>query len=115
MKHSKDIQPHCPMGATLAILSGKWKLLILTHLTTGKKRFSELQKCIPDITQRMLTMQLRELEALKIIHRKVFPVIPPKVEYTLTDIGFSLQPVLNHLESWGEHYLKEVLTVPDKV
>lgn len=93
------------MGATLCILSGKWKLLILTQLMTGTCRFSELQSAIPEITQRMLTKQLRELEELKIINRTVYPIVPPKVEYSLTSTGLSLKPILETLKKWGEFYI----------
>lgn len=103
-----QIKPNCPMGATLAVLSGKWKLLILEQLIINTKRFSELQAAIPGITQRMLTKQLRELEDLKIINRKIYPVVPPKVEYSLTMIGSSLKPLLESLEKWGKDYIKAI-------
>ncbi len=93
------------MGATICILSGKWKLFILSQLLEGVKRFSQLQTAMPGITQRMLTKQLRELEELNIISRKVYPVVPPKVEYALTEVGQSLKPVLQVLEDWGKFYI----------
>ncbi|MDF2940660.1 MAG: transcriptional regulator [Gammaproteobacteria bacterium] len=102
----KQIDPGCPVGATMKILTGKWKLMILYMLCKGTKRFSELQHGMPQVTQRMLTAQLRELEKDRIILRKVYPVVPPKVEYSLSEIGESLKPVLKHLEEWGAHYLK---------
>ncbi|WP_235826899.1 winged helix-turn-helix transcriptional regulator [Facilibium subflavum] len=102
---TNNIKPNCPMGATICILSGKWKLFILSQLLEGVKRFSQLQTAMPGITQRMLTKQLRELEELNIISRKVYPVVPPKVEYALTEVGQSLKPVLQVLEDWGKFYI----------
>ncbi|MGC8588913.1 MAG: winged helix-turn-helix transcriptional regulator [Hydrogenobaculum sp.] len=96
----------CPVSITLNILNGKWKLLIIKELLTGKKRFSELKKSMPEVTQKMLTKQLRELECYGLIERKVYPEIPPKVEYFLTPLGESLKPVLDILHQWGEEYIK---------
>jgi len=81
----------CPVSITLNILNGKWKLLIIKELLTGKKRFSELKKSMPEVTQKMLTKQLRELEYYGLIERKIYPEIPPKVEYSLTPLGESLK------------------------
>ncbi|EIJ80560.1 transcriptional regulator [Bacillus methanolicus PB1] len=93
---------------TLSVLEGKWKLIILCHLgLKGTKRFTELKNLIPDITQRMLTNQLRELEKDGLVHREVYPVVPPKVEYSLTELGKSLMPIIEMLEEWGKNYLKE--------
>jgi len=94
----------CPVSITLNILNGKWKLLIIKELLTGKKRFSELKKSMPEVTQKMLTKQLRELEYYGLIERKIYPEIPPKVEYSLTPLGESLKPVLDVLHKWGEEY-----------
>ncbi len=96
----------CPVSITLNMLSGKWKLLIIKELLFGKKRFSELKKAMPDISQKMLTKQLRELEQYGLIERKVYPEIPPKVEYSLTPLGESLKLVLDTLHHWGEDYIK---------
>lgn len=96
---------HCPVGITLDLIGGKYKALILWHLSNGKLRFSELKKVIADATPKMLTHQLRELEAQSLIHREVFPVIPPKVEYSLTELGESLMPVLISMRDWGAGYL----------
>ncbi len=96
----------CPVNITLNILNGKWKLLIIKELLTGKKRFSELKKAMPEVTQKMLTKQLRELEFYGLIERKVYTEIPPKVEYSLTSLGESLKPVLDILHRWGEDYIK---------
>jgi DNA-binding HxlR family transcriptional regulator len=98
---------NCPVAATLGIIGGKYKPLILWHLTKGTLRFGELQKRIPQATQKMLTQQLRELEADEIILRTVYPVVPPKVEYSLTDEGKSLMPILNAMRNWGTDYMKK--------
>ncbi len=96
---------NCPVGITLELIGGKYKALILWHLAERKLRFSELQKVITDATAKMLTQQLRELEAQDLIHREVYPVIPPKVEYSLTELGQSLMPVLISMRDWGAGYL----------
>lgn len=95
-------QYNIPIEATLEIIGGKWKVVILCHLTKGTKRTSELQRLIPEISVRMLTQQLRELEEDGVITRKIYKEIPPRVEYSLTDYGWSLQSVLNQLTAWGE-------------
>jgi DNA-binding HxlR family transcriptional regulator len=94
------------ISATIKILSGKWKILILFGLCGGTKRFNELRRLIPDVTQRMLTTQLRELENNGIVARKIFPQIPPKVEYSLTTLGKTLTPILIELKKWGSNYCK---------
>lgn len=94
--------------ATLNILSGKWKILILFALYDGTKRFNELRRLIPGVTQRMLTTQLRELEDSQIILRRVFPQVPPKVEYELSEIGKTLKPILDSLRKWGACYLQKI-------
>ena len=99
------LDSNCPVGATLKVLSGKWKILILFRLAEGTKRFNALRKEIPQVTQRMLTNQLRELENDKIITRTVYAQVPPKVEYALSPIGETLKPVLNHLKEWGMCYI----------
>lgn len=92
----------CPVEAALEIIGGKWKGVILYHLIKDKTlRFGEIKKRLPDITQRMLTKQLRELESSGAIHREVFAEVPPRVEYSLTDFGESLKPVISALENWG--------------
>jgi len=96
----------CPVEATLELIGGKYKALILWHLSEGKLRFSELKKAIPNATAKMLTQQLRELETQRMIHREVFPVIPPKVEYSLTALGQSLMPVLIAMRDWGANFLR---------
>jgi len=94
----------------LKLLSGKWKTLIVFTLLDGTKRFNELHRAIPQVTQRMLTNQLRELETDKIINRKVYAQVPPKVEYSLTEIGYALKPILCQLIDWGSCYIEKVKT-----
>lgn len=96
----------CPVAATLELIGGKYKALILWHLSEGKLRFSQLQKLIDGVTPKMLTQQLRELESQELIHREVFPIIPPRVEYSLTELGISLMPILVAMRDWGANYLK---------
>jgi DNA-binding HxlR family transcriptional regulator len=104
----REFDLNCPIGATMKVLNGKWKIWILFTLATGTKRFSELMKLQPSVTQRMLTAHLRELEQDKIIIRKVYPVVPPKVEYSLSDIGETLRPILQQLQNWGNVYIKKI-------
>ncbi len=96
----------CPVEATLDLIGGKYKALILWHLAEGTLRYSELGKAIPKATAKMLTQQLRELEAQNLVSRYVYPVIPPKVEYSLTELGKSLIPVLAAMRDWGAGYLR---------
>lgn len=98
----------CPVEATLEIIGGKWKGVILFHLLDGKKRFNEIARLIPAITQRMLTRQLRELEEDKIVHREIYPEVPPRVEYSLTPLGESLKPILVSLQRWGKENLEQM-------
>jgi DNA-binding HxlR family transcriptional regulator len=100
-----EYDSNCPVGVVLKILGGKWKTLILYSLLGGTKRFNELRRIMPTATQRMLTNQLRELEQDKIITRKIYAQVPPQVEYSLTEIGWDLQPILEQLESWGKCYI----------
>lgn len=97
---------NCPVEATLDLIGGKYKALILWHLSDGVLRFSELRSRIPKATPKMLTQQLRELETQALIHREVYPVIPPKVEYSLTETGRSLMPILVAMRDWGADYLR---------
>lgn len=96
----------CPVETTLDLIGGKYKALILWHLSESDLRFSQLRKAISNATPKMLTQQLRELEAQALIHREVYPVIPPKVEYSLTPLGKSLMPVLISMRDWGAGYLR---------
>ncbi|WP_121614159.1 winged helix-turn-helix transcriptional regulator [Mesobacillus foraminis] len=99
----------CPVAVTIDVLGGKWKGIILFHLISVSKRFNELRRLMPDITQRMLTLQLRELEQDGIVHRKIYQQIPPKVEYSLTSFGETLVPIINVMRDWGELYENKVL------
>lgn len=92
----------CPMEYTLSLIAGKWKAVILYHLFhQGVCRFSELQKLMPDCSRRMLSLQLKELEKDQIINKQVYPVVPPKTEYSLTELGHSLLPVITAMDQWG--------------
>ncbi|MRR58829.1 MAG: transcriptional regulator [Deltaproteobacteria bacterium] len=96
----------CPIDITLAVVGGKWKASILWHLSQDTMRFSELQRQFSDTTRKMLTQQLRELEADGLVHREVYHQVPPKVEYSLTDKGRSIYPILDQMCEWGRMYLK---------
>ena len=98
---------NCPVSATLELIGGKYKALILWHLSEKKLRFSELRSRVMNATPKMLTQQLRELETHNLIHREVFAVIPPKVEYSLTETGRSLMPILVAMRDWGAGYLRK--------
>jgi DNA-binding HxlR family transcriptional regulator len=104
----KKFEKNCPMRATLKVIGGKWKPLVLKHIHGEVRRFGELQRLIPEITKQMLTQNLRDLEEDNIINRKVYPQVPPKVEYTLTENGESLIPVLKIMEAWGEKQMCSV-------
>ena len=97
----------CPVETTLGVLHGRWKVLIIHHLLDGVKRFGELHRALPGISHRTLTQQLRELEADRLVRRKVYPQVPPKVEYSLTPVGESLRPVLAAMHEWGEEYARK--------
>ena len=103
----KDL-PACPVELTLLLISNKWKVLIIRDLLEGTKRFSELKKSITNISQKVLTSNLREMEENELLTRKVYPEVPPRVEYTLTDIGYSLKPLLDDMDKWGTWYRSEM-------
>ncbi|HUW98337.1 MAG TPA: helix-turn-helix domain-containing protein [Acidiferrobacter sp.] len=112
MRHKRyDCDFGCPVEACVEVIGGKWKGVILFHLVGGTRRFSELQRLMPAVTQRMLTRQLRELEADQIIKRKIYPEVPPKVEYSLTAFGKTLTPVLHTLQTWGTEYLGRITQI----
>ena len=96
--------PACPVETTLTLISDKWKVLILRDLMPGTKRFGELKKSIGTVTQKVLTAQLRQMEASGLLTRTGYAEVPPRVEYTLTDLGRSLRPVLDAMEAWGKAY-----------
>jgi len=100
-----DCSGGCPVEAALERIGGKWKGVALFHLLDGTKRYNELKRDIGNVTQRMLTKQLRELEKDGLIARKVYPVVPPHVEYSLTEKGRTLEPILLALRDWGESYV----------
>jgi DNA-binding HxlR family transcriptional regulator len=106
IRHSRlDCNPGCSVEATISLIDGKWKCVILFHLLGGTLRFNELRRLVPEVTQRMLTNQLRELEADGLIVRKVYPQVPPKVEYSISPLGRSLEPVLLGLKDWGDEHI----------
>lgn len=96
--------PACPVETTLTLISSKWKVLILRDLMTGTKRFGELKKSIGAVTQKILTAQLREMETAGLLTRIVYAEVPPRVEYTLTELGYSLKPILDAMWNWGNEY-----------
>ena len=100
--------PPCPVETTLMLISDRWKVLILRDLMPGTKRFGELRNSIGNVTQKVLTANLREMEAQGLLSRKVYAEVPPRVEYTLTDLGGSLKPVLDAMRNWGERYKSSV-------
>lgn len=96
--------PPCPVETTLMLIGDKWKVLILRDLMSGTKRFGELKKSVTGISQKVLTSNLRDMEGNGLVSREVFPEVPPKVEYTLTDLGRSMQPILDTMAKWGSEY-----------
>lgn len=106
---------YCTVELTLNVIGGKWKPIILYHLgNAGTKRFSELKQMMPNITQKMLTQQLRELEHDGLVHRRVYAEVPPKVEYSLTDFGRTIIPVMENLCLWGQSYEEKFRIAPSK-
>ena len=103
--------PACPVETTLTLISDKWKVLIIRDLMPGTKRFGELKRSIGGVSQKVLTSQLRQMEESGLLRRTVYPEVPPRVEYTLTELGYSLKPVLEGLQDWGEAYQKSSLTI----
>lgn len=98
--------PACPVETTLTLIGDKWKVLILRDLMPGTKRFGELKKSIGNVSQKVLTAQLRAMEKSGLVNRKVYAEVPPRVEYSLTELGKSLKPILDSLWRWGEEYKK---------
>jgi DNA-binding HxlR family transcriptional regulator len=105
-RHRKpERSPGCAVEGALRFIDGKWKGVVLYHLFERTHRFNEIHRRLPDVTQRVLTHQLRELEADGLITRKVYPQVPPKVEYSLTALGRSLEPVIASLKAWGDAHV----------
>jgi len=102
MPRRADKKVTCPVETTIRIIGGRWKVLVIHHLLEATHRFNELHRLLPGISHRTLTKQLRELEADGVIHRELYPEVPPKVEYSLTPLGRSLHPVLQAMHAWGE-------------
>lgn len=110
MSEQKTIRelPACPVETTLTLIGDKWKVLILRDLITGTKRFGELKKSIGSVSQKVLTAQLRDMEESGLVIRKVYAEVPPRVEYSLTELGYSLKPILDAMQCWGEGYKASV-------
>lgn len=102
-KNTKEL-PDCPVETTLTLIGDKWKVLILRDLLTGTKRFGELKRSVGNVSQKVLTAQLRDLEESGLLTRKVYAEVPPRVEYSLTELGRSLRPILDAMSDWGENY-----------
>ena len=103
LKTVKEL-PACPVETTLTLIGDKWKVLILRDLLTGTKRFGELKKSVGNVSQKVLTSQLRDMEESGLVNRKVYAEVPPRVEYSLTELGESLNPILDAMKCWGEDY-----------
>lgn len=101
---TENVLPACPVETTLTLISDKWKVLILRDLLTGTKRFGELKRSVGNVSQKVLTAQLRQMETSGLVQRTVYPEVPPRVEYSLTALGQSLKPILDAMYSWGEAY-----------
>lgn len=106
---TKEELPFCPVATTVDLIGNKWKLLIMRELLTGTKRFNEIHRLVGGISQKVLTENLRKMESDGIVKREVFPEVPPRVEYSLTDLGDSLRPVINSMSDWGTDYIKNNL------
>lgn len=106
--------PACPVEVTLTLISDKWKVLILRDLLSGTKRFGELKKSIGAVSQKVLTAQLRQMEDSGLLIRTVYPEVPPRVEYTLTELGYSLKPILDAMWNWGETYKSKKLVCTEE-
>lgn len=104
MKTKAELLPECPVATTVQLIGNKWKLLIIRNLMVRPWRFNELQRDLDGVSQKVLTDSLRSMEADGLVTRTVFPEVPPRVEYSLTDLGRSLQPILDAMRTWGEQY-----------
>ena len=108
MTTAEKVLPACPVETTLTLISSKWKVLILRDLLAGTKRFGELRRSVGNVSQKVLTAQLREMEDSGLVTRTVYPEVPPRVEYALTELGQSLRPILDAMWNWGEAYQADV-------
>ena len=108
MRSKEDILPECPVATTVSLIGSKWKLLIMRNLLGRPWRFNELQKSIDGISQKALTEALRSMEADGIVIRKAFPEVPPRVEYSLTELGESMRPIIKSMEIWGSAYKEQM-------
>ena len=108
MSETKAALPACPVETTLTLIGDKWKVLILRDLMPGTKRFGELKKSVGNVSQKVLTAQLRAMEENGLVHREVYAEVPPRVEYSLTELGESMRPIMKALEVWGTDYQKLV-------
>lgn len=104
---AEKVLPACPVETTLTLIGDKWKVLILRDLMPGTKRFGELRRSVGNVSQKVLTNQLRQMEDSGLLTRKVYPEVPPRVEYTLTELGRSLKPILDAMWNWGEAYKEQ--------
>ena len=107
MQAAKEL-PACPVETTLMLIGDKWKVLILRDLMPGTKRFGDLKKSIGNVSQKVLTAQLRDMEQNGLVHREVYAEVPPRVEYSLTELGRSLEPILDAMRNWGEGYKSQI-------
>ncbi len=110
MRSKEEILPECPVATTVLMIGSKWKLLIMRNLLARPWRFNELQKSIDGISQKALTEALRSMEADGIVSRTVYPEVPPRVEYSLTELGESMRPIIKSMESWGMAYKEQMQT-----
>ena len=108
MRSKEDILPECPVATTVSLIGSKWKLLIMRNLLARPWRFNELQKSIDGISQKALTEALRSMEADGIVSRTVYPEVPPRVEYALTELGESMRPIIKSMEEWGKAYKEQI-------
>lgn len=104
----KENMPECPVATTVQLIGSKWKLLILRDLLTGKKRYNELRKSLPDISQKVLTTTLKSMVADGIVIRKAYPEVPPRVEYSLSELGEQMRPLIDAMEVWGNYYKSKI-------
>lgn len=111
MRSKEDILPECPVATTVSLIGSKWKLLIMRNLLARPWRFNELQKSIDGISQKALTEALRSMEADGIVSRTVYPEVPPRVEYALTELGESMRPIIKSMENWGKEYKEQLEAV----